>query len=104
MSAFPEPEIYVPIVRAKGLSHMQYCAIAITLAVVGLATIWPSVIALWSLWTTNALKSIGMVIPVVSLVLILRAWRKLEWATEGTWWGLAFLLITTVVSRIQQQG
>jgi exosortase J len=104
MSAFPEPDLYLPIVRAKGLSHAQYCAIATTLAVLGLATIFPSVIALWSLWTTDALKSIGMVIPVVSLVLILRAWRKLEWAAEGTWWGLALLLITTVVSRIQQQG
>ena len=61
-------------------------------------------IALWNLWTTDALKSIGMVIPVVSLVLILRVWRRLGWEAEGTWWGLALLLITTVVARMQQQG
>jgi exosortase J len=41
---------------------------------------------------------------LVSLVLILRAWGKLGWQTEGTWWGLALLLITTAVARVQQQG
>jgi len=104
MSACPDSEIQLQGVRRWGLSRVQYSALATALAVLGLSTIWPSVMSLWTLWTTDALKSIGMVIPVVSLLLILRVWRKLEWETEGTWWGFALLLFTTVISRIQQQG
>ena len=44
--------------------------------------------ALWALWIGDALKSIGMFIPLVSFVLILRVWRSLGWEMEGSWWGL----------------
>jgi exosortase J len=104
MSAFPDSEIPLQGVRRWELSPVQFSAFATTLAVLGLSIIWPSVISLWTLWTTDALKSIGMVIPVVSLLLILRVWRKLGWQAEGTWWGLALLLITMAAARIQQQG
>jgi exosortase J len=60
-------------------------------------------LSLWTLWTTDALKSIGMIIPVASLVLILRAWRALGWKADGTWWGLALLAVTMALARIQQQ-
>ena len=104
MSAFPDSEIPLQGVRRWELSPVQFSALATTLAVLGLSIIWPSVIGLWTLWTTDALKSIGMVIPVVSLLLILRVWRKLGWQAEGTWWGLALLLITMAAARVQQQG
>jgi exosortase J len=104
MSAFPDSEIPLQGVRRWELSPVQFSALATTLAVLGLSIIWPSVISLWTLWTTDALKSIGMVIPVVSLLLILRVWRKLGWQAEGTWWGLALLLITMAAARVQQQG
>jgi exosortase J len=104
MSAIPGREISVPAVHSRELSPVQYCGVVVVLAVLGLSTIWPSLMSLWSLWTTDALKSIGMVIPVVSLALVLRAWRKIGWKTEGSWWGLALLVITTVMSRFQQQG
>ena len=103
MSAFPNTEIRVPIVRPKGLSPVQFAALATTLAVLGLSTIWLTMIRLWIGWTTDALKSIGMVVPLVSLILILRVWRTLGWRTEGTWWGLALLIITASVARVQQQ-
>lgn len=53
------------------------------------------------MWTTDAIKSIGMVIPLVSLILILRVWRSFDWQTEGTWWGLVLLLITMAAIQIQ---
>lgn len=56
------------------------------------------------MWTTDPLKSIGMVIPVVSLVLILRAWRGIGWRAEGTWWGLVLLVVTAVLARVQQRA
>jgi exosortase J len=73
-------------------------------AVLGLFTIFSTATALWNLWTTDALKSIGMFIPLVSFVLILRAWRLLGWEMEGSWWGLAILVITAVVVHIRDQA
>jgi exosortase J len=104
MSAYPESEISVPAIGRLGLSPIQYAATSTVLAVLGLSTIWLTVLSLWILWTTDALKSIGMVIPVVSLILILRAWRRLGWQAEGTWWGLVLLLIPAAVVRIQEQA
>ena len=52
----------------------------------------------------DALKSIGMVVPLVSLILILRVWRGLGWCAEGTWWGLLLVLIPLVVVRVQEQA
>ena len=104
MSAFPDSEIRVPIVPPRGLSPVQFVALATALAVLGLSTIWPTVHGLWTLWTTDALRSIGMAIPPVSLILILRAWRTLGWQAKGTWWGLLLLLITMAMTRVQQNA
>jgi len=52
----------------------------------------------------DALKSIGMIIPVVSFVLILRAWRSLGWEMEGSWWGLAILVATIAAVRLRDQA
>jgi exosortase J len=103
MSAFPDNEIRVPMVRPGGLSPVQFAALATALAVLGLSIIWFTMVRLWIGWTTDALKSIGMVVPLVSLILILRVWKTLGWRTEGTWWGLALLIITAAVARVQQQ-
>ena len=104
MSVFPNSEIGVPIMRSRGLSPVQFAALAATLAALGLATIWPTMVALWTMWTTDALKSIGMVVPLVSAALILRAWRGIGWRTEGTWWGLALLLFAMLLAHFQEQA
>ena len=77
---------------------------AAILAVLGITTIWSTMNALWFLWTTDALKSIGMFIPLVSFVLILRAWRSIGWEMQGTWWGLVILVFTTAVVHIRDQS
>jgi exosortase J len=56
------------------------------------------------MWMTDALKSIGMFIPLVSFVLILRAWRSLNWELSGSWWGLAILMVTTIVVHMRDQS
>ena len=78
--------------------------LAAVLAVLGLSMIWSTVNILWELWTTDALKSIGMFIPVVSFVLILRVWRSLGWEMEGSWWGLVILVVTAVVVHVRDQS
>jgi len=78
-------------------------AVASLLAVLGLVTIWSSVMALWVLWTTDALKSIGMVIPIISFLLVLRAWRSIGWELEGSWWGFLILVLTALLVRLRDQ-
>jgi len=56
------------------------------------------------MWTSDALKSIGMVIPLVSFLLILRAWRSLAWEMDGSWWGFALLLATAILVKMREQS
>jgi exosortase J len=78
--------------------------LATILAVLGVFSIRSTVSFLWFVWTTDALKSIGMLIPVVSLVLIMRAWRSLGWEMEGSWWGLAIVAVTIAAVHIRDQA
>jgi exosortase J len=59
------------------------------LTIAGSLGVSPQFAKLWEIWTTDPLRSIGMVILPASVVLILRAWRQCGWETEGTWWGFA---------------
>jgi len=106
MSTFPAAAEVSPLraTEVVGLSAQRAAGLAALLAVLGLSTIWSTVDALWSLWTTDALKSIGMFIPLVSFVLILRVWRSLGWEMDGSWWGLVILAVTAVVVHLREQS
>ncbi len=57
---------------------------------------------LWQLWTTDPLRSIGMLLVPAAVVLILREWRKNKWELRGSWWGLlplALFLLATLYSH-----
>jgi exosortase J len=109
MSTFPAAAEVSPL-HATGVARLhahraqRAAGLAALLAVLGLTTIWSTVNALWALWTTDALKSIGMFIPLVSFVLILRVWRSLGWEMEGNWWGLVILAATAVVVHLREQS
>jgi exosortase J len=90
--------------RATGLSAKQVAVCASLLAVLGLASIWSTVLYLWALWTTDALKSIGMFIPVVSAALILRVWRNLGYELDGSWWGAVILVVTVAAVHFREQS
>jgi exosortase J len=45
-----------------------------------------------------------MVIPLVSAVLIFRAWRKLDYALDGSWWGAVILTVTILVVHLREQS
>ena len=72
-------------------------------ALAGLLTIWPSVQALYGIWTTDDLKSMGMVVPLVCYLLILRAWKSLNWETNGSWWGFAVLAGSAALMFLRDQ-
>jgi exosortase J len=106
MSTFPAAAEVSPLpgVGAAGLNVPRSALLAALLAVLGLSTIWSTMNALWALWTVDALKSIGMFVPVVSFVLILRVWRSLGWERDGSWWGLVILVVTSVVVHVRDQS
>ena len=79
-------------------------AFAALLATVGVIIIWPAALLLWGLWVTDPLKSIGMLVPIASLVLILRAWRSIGWETRGTWWGLVLLAATAASVYLREHA
>jgi len=53
---------------------------------------------------TDPLRSVGMFVPLISLALILRVWRSLDWEQDGSWWGLAILLVTSAVVYVRQSA
>ncbi len=78
-------------------------ALATLCAAVGLLTVWKSAVVLFGIWTHDDLKSMGMVVPLVSYLLILRAWRSLEWETDGSWWGFAVLAASAALMFLHDQ-
>jgi exosortase J len=67
-----------------------WCSIAV-LTAAGCLGIERELALLWRCWTTDPLRSIGMLIPPVSIVLTLRVWRQNNWELRGSWWGLALV-------------
>jgi len=63
--------------------------------VLGLAFLTPVLRSTWHLWVTDPLRSIGGLVALMSVVLILREWRRLGWESRPTWWGLAPLALAT---------
>ncbi len=92
------------LTRNETLTPPVTAGVAAALVVLGVASVWPTAQALWGLWTTDALKSIGMVIPAVSFLLILRVWRSLRWRMDGSWWGLAILVLTSLAVAVRNQS
>jgi exosortase J len=65
---------------------------------IGAAGLLPVFTGLWEIWTTDALRSIGMLIVPIALLLIAREWHMSGWELEGTWWGLLPLLLSYFVA------
>ncbi len=98
----------VPSLSSRGLWIRQappvWAGLAACLAVAGVVSIWPTAQVLYLMWMTDPLKSIGMLVPVVSFVLIVRSWRALSWEFDGSWWGLALLIATMAAVRFREQS
>lgn len=88
----------------KLLTPPIWAGFAACLAVMGVVSIWPTAQVLYIMWVNDPLKSIGMLVPPVSFVLILLRWRALSWRFEGSWWGLALLVATAAAVRFREQS
>ena len=89
--------------RSRVFQSRTVVALASLCAAAGLLTIWPSVQSLYSIWTTDDLKSMGMVVPLVCYLLILRAWKSLDYELDGSWWGFAVLAGSAALMFLRDQ-
>lgn len=55
---------------------------------------------LWTIWTTNPLRSIGIAIPLAGAILAFRAWRFDDWSHGGTWWGLPLVVAALALALL----
>ncbi len=86
---------------AKPSAHVAlWCGIAI-LAALGSLGIYRELLDLWGIWTTDPLRSIGLLIPPASIALTLRVWRQHRWVLHGTWWGILVIAVAYFMSWIR---
>ncbi len=57
---------------------------------------------LWLNWMTDPLRSIGMFIPPVAIVLTLRVWQQTGWEMRGNWWGILAIGSSYSLSLLRQ--
>ena len=86
--------------RAK--APLLWCGMAL-LAVAGCLGIHREIEELWTFWTTDPLRSIGMLIPPTAIVLTLRVWRQHGWEMRGTWWGLPVIGLAFLLSVLREK-
>jgi exosortase J len=79
--------------RPAHLLHTLFWPWIALLAIAGSLGVSPQFAKLWEIWTTDPLRSIGMLILPVSVLLVLRVWRQNGWALDGTWWGLVPVIL-----------
>jgi exosortase J len=79
-------------------------ATAILLSLAGLFAIYPTCAALWSMWRDDPLKSIGGLIPFVSLLLLVRVGRSAQGSLAGSWWGLLLLVVTIAAVHLRDRA
>jgi exosortase J len=86
-------------VRFAAPSPLFWCVIAV-LGTAGCLGISRELALLWRCWTTDPLRSIGMLIPPTSVALTLLVWRRFRWTLRGSWWGLALIALAWLISML----
>ncbi len=71
--------------EARSSAFWILLVLPVALGAVGLSS---ALLSLWDIWTSDPLRSIGLLIVLASVVLTLRVWRQCNWELHGTWWGL----------------
>jgi exosortase J len=56
--------------------------------------------ALWEIWSSDGLRSVGALFPVAALGLSFRAWRGQNWRNSGTSWGLVPIAAAIVAANL----
>ena len=83
-------------------SGLRVCCGLALLAAAGSLNLAGQLVQLWQIWTTDPLRSVGMLIVLASLVLILRVWRQRDWELQGSWWGMLPLALVFSLGVLRQ--
>ncbi len=87
---YAEPRISAACVRALAFA---------LLAAGGSLALLPLWLDAYRLWSSDALRSIGMIFPLLALLGVLSAWRRLDWVVEGSVWGLLLVALSLPLAR-----
>ncbi len=63
-----------------------------TLVAAGSLALLPVWSAAWSLWSGDPLRSIGAFFPLLSILGLIAAWRRIGWTTNSNPWGMPLML------------
>ncbi|MGD0346750.1 MAG: exosortase J [Terracidiphilus sp.] len=102
-SAVSQEAIAEPKAGARpAIPALLWCGIA-AITAIGCLGIYRDLAFLWAIWTTDPLRSIGMLILPASMLLTLRVWRQNRWEMRGTWWGLAVIGLSFGLSVLRHR-
>jgi exosortase J len=105
MPATHDAETFLDFLRQDLAGYFALKPVLVLVAAIaGTLAIYPTLNFLWTMWIYDPLKSLGMFIPLVSVVLLLRAWRGIGWEMRGTWWGLAVIVLTVIAVHLRSQA
>ena len=86
------------------------CAGATTILLLSGAGWWcmaDRIRALWEIWSSDGLRSIGALLPVAAIWLSFRAWRGQhwrDWRNSGTWRGLLLIAAVIVAANLSSNS
>jgi len=81
------------------LPNRGLLAVALLVAI-GILTLYPEFKPLWGIWTNDPLRSLGILLPPISLLLTLHVWGQQSWQLRGTWWGFLPLAASVALSLL----
>lgn len=84
--------------HAAAVSKTQLL-LALGVTLLGLTAFSDRLIELAGLWTTDGLRSIGILVLPVSAWLAFRSWRWSDWQSGGSWWGAIPIAIALLAAR-----
>ena len=77
---------------------VQVSAIVLAVCLGGLA-LYPLWMSIWTLWSEDPLRSIGMFFPPLSLLGTVWVWRRLQWSMDGSFWGVPIFIGSIIAAR-----
>jgi exosortase J len=80
--------------------RIKIAVLACLLVLAGVVSIYPLVFAIWTQWSSDPLRSLGMYLPFVSFIGVVAAWRGLGWRMQGSWWGIPVVGFSILLARV----
>jgi exosortase J len=95
------PRSISPALVARGRDRSGLVAMGVVLLVaLGSLALLPLWQVMARVWASDPLRSVGAIFPVVSLIGVVAAWRRLGWRLDGSFWGLLPVALSIPLARL----